>query len=76
MRGLLLVSGAFLLSVAAPAWAGRSVTDDERAQLLPAVAAGGCSGDKLEFDNGQYEVDDASATTGTCTTWSSTQGFG
>jgi hypothetical protein len=58
MRGLFLVSGAFLLLVAAPAWAGRPVTADERAKLLPAIAAEGCSG-KLEFDDGKYEVDDA-----------------
>jgi hypothetical protein len=64
MRGLLLVSGAFLLLVAAPARAGRPVTDDERAKLLPAIAAEGCSGGKLEFDDGKYEVDDATCSDG------------
>jgi hypothetical protein len=59
MRGLLFVSGAFLLLVAAPARADRPVTDDERAKLLPAIAAEGCSGGKLEFDDGKYEVNDA-----------------
>jgi hypothetical protein len=42
-----------------PAWAGRPVTADERAKLSPAIAAEGCSGGKLEFDDGKYEVDDA-----------------
>ena len=38
--------------------AGRAVTDDERAKLVSAVSAQGCSGGKMEFDDGKYEVDD------------------
>ena len=50
-----------LLVVAIPALAkDRPVTDDERAKLVAAVAAQGCSGGKMEFDDdGHYEVDDA-----------------
>jgi hypothetical protein len=58
MRNLLLASGALLL-VMVPAWASRPVTDEERAKLAPAIAAAGCSGGKLEFDEGEFEVDDA-----------------
>jgi hypothetical protein len=58
MRNLLLASGALLL-VMVPAWASRPVTDEERARLAPAIAAAGCSGGKLEFDEGKFEVDDA-----------------
>jgi hypothetical protein len=35
------------------------VTDEERAKLALAIAAAGCSGGKLEFNDGKYEVDDA-----------------
>jgi hypothetical protein len=59
MRGLLLISSAFVLLVTAPARADRSVTVNERGKLLPAIAAVGCSGGKLEFDDGRYEVDNA-----------------
>jgi hypothetical protein len=38
---------------------GRAVTDDERAKLVSAISAQGCSGGKMEFDDGKYEVDDA-----------------
>ena len=37
---------------------GRAVTDDERAKLVSAVSAQGCSGGKMGFDDGKYEVDD------------------
>jgi hypothetical protein len=49
-----------LLVVAIPALAkDRPVTDDERAKLVAAVAAQGCSGGKMELDDdGHYEVDD------------------
>jgi hypothetical protein len=64
MRSLLLASGALLMLAATSAWAGRSVTDDERAKLLQAVAAAGCSGGKMEFDDGKYEVEDAECSDG------------
>jgi hypothetical protein len=61
MRKQLLASAAFLAILATAAWAkDRPVTDDERAKLVAAVAAQGCSGGKdMEFDDdGHYEVDD------------------
>jgi hypothetical protein len=54
-----LTFGALLVLGGAPALAGRAVTDDERAKLVSAVSAQGCSGGKMEFDDGKYEVDDA-----------------
>ena len=63
MRNLLLASGALLL-VMVPAWASRPVTDKERAKLAPAIAAAECSGGKLEFDKGKFEVDDATCSDG------------
>jgi hypothetical protein len=64
MRNSLFVSGALLLLVMVPARADRPVTDEERAKLLPAIAAAGCSGGKLEFDDGKFEVDDATCKDG------------
>jgi hypothetical protein len=55
----LLTFGALLVLGGAPALAGRAVTDDERAKLVSAVSAQGCSGGKMEFDDGKYEVDNA-----------------
>ena len=55
----LLTFGAFLVLGGAPALAGRAVTDDERAKLVSAISAQGCSGGKMEFDDGKYEVDNA-----------------
>jgi hypothetical protein len=54
----LLTFGALLVLGVAPALAGRAVTDDERAKLVSAISAQGCSGGKMEFDGGKYEVDD------------------
>ena len=56
--GFLLSLAALLILASAPAWAGRAVTDEERAKLAAAVSAQGCSGGKIEFDDGKYEVDD------------------
>lgn len=65
MRYLVLVSAALLLL----AWeralaADRPLTDDERTKLLAAMQAEGCSGGQMEFDDGHYEVDDASCADG------------
>jgi Peptidase propeptide and YPEB domain len=59
MRSLFLPLAALLTIVAAPAGADRPLTDQERAKLMAAIVAAGCSGGKLEFDDGKYEVDDA-----------------
>ena len=42
----------------------RPVTDDERAKLVAAMKAEGCSGGQMEFDDGHYEVDDARCSDG------------
>ncbi|WGJ13138.1 PepSY domain-containing protein [Methylocapsa sp. D3K7] len=64
MRSLLLASGAFLMLVVTSAWAGRPVTDEEGVKLSEEVAAAGCSGGKMEFDDGKYEVEDAECSDG------------
>ena len=66
----LLTFGALLVLGGAPALAGRAVTDDERAKLVSAISAQGCSGGKMEFDDGKYEVDNA-ATMSRLTIWTS-----
>ncbi len=55
----LFIACAVITAIAVPAWAGRAVTDDERAKLVAAMAAEGCTGGKMEFDDGKFEVDDA-----------------
>lgn len=45
--------------VAAPALADRPLTEEEKVKLQSVISAQGCSGGKLEFDDGYYEVDDA-----------------
>jgi hypothetical protein len=53
-----------LIFVAVAVHADRPLTEDERAKLLSAIAAAGCSGGKLEFDDGRYEVDNARCSDG------------
>ena len=57
----LIASIAILAISALPALADRQVTEDERAKLVAAVQAEGCSGGKFEMDEDdqQFEVDDA-----------------
>jgi hypothetical protein len=57
----LLASVAVLVVVAVPARADRPVTYAERTRLVAAVAAQGCSGGEMEWDEGdqEFEVDDA-----------------
>jgi hypothetical protein len=64
MRSELLA--ALIMLVATPTLAkDRPVTDDERAKLVAAVTAQGCSGGTMEFDDdGYYEVEDASCNDG------------
>lgn len=65
MRSELLAAAAYLLLAATPALADdRPVTDDERAKLVAAVTAEGCSGGEMEFDDGHYEVDDVKCSDG------------
>lgn len=63
MRSVMLASAILFLATGA-ALADRPVTDAERARLVEAVTAQGCSGGKMEFDTstsqaGKFEVDDA-----------------
>jgi hypothetical protein len=44
---------------ATPALADRPLTEEEKVKLQSAVSVQGCSGGKLEFDDGHYEADDA-----------------
>jgi hypothetical protein len=58
----LLASVAVLVVMAIPARAAdRPVIDAERTRLVDAVAAQGCSGGKMEWDDSdqEFEVDDA-----------------
>jgi len=62
----LIVSIAALAVSALPALADRQVTEDERAKLVAAVQAEGCTGGKLEMDEDdqQFEVHGATCTDG------------
>jgi hypothetical protein len=64
MRNMLVASSALFLAIMIPAQAARTLTDEERSKLAPAIAALGCSGGKLEFDDGKFEVDDATCSDG------------
>jgi len=67
MRIQLLASTAlFMFAAAATVVAkDRPVTDDERAKLVAAATAQGCSGGEMEFDDdGYYEVEDARCSDG------------
>jgi len=55
----LFIACALAATISSPVWAGRDVTDEERVKLVAAMAAEGCSGGKMEFDDDKYEVDDA-----------------
>lgn len=57
MRKLFMVLIA--CTVATPALASRPVTEWEREKIEDALRALGCSGGKLAFDDGKFEVDAA-----------------
>ncbi|HVY57826.1 MAG TPA: PepSY domain-containing protein [Xanthobacteraceae bacterium] len=48
-----------LLATASNGFTGRPLTDDEATRLKAAMTAQGCSGGKMEFDDGKFEVDNA-----------------
>jgi len=62
----LLASVALLAAATSPVRADRPVTEVERAKLVPALAAQGCSGGKMEWDEDdrEYEVDDVRCSDG------------
>lgn len=59
MRNLLLASSAIVLLFIAPARADRPLTEEERMKIRSVMTAQGCTGGKMEFDDGSYNVDDA-----------------
>ncbi len=72
MRRVMLASAILFLATGAAVARDLPVTDAERARLVEAVAAEGCSGGRMEFDAassqasqaggariGKFEVDDA-----------------
>ena len=63
---MLLATVALLTFVTIPAKADRPVTEVERARLVAAVAAQGCSGGKMEWDESdrEFEIDDARCSDG------------
>ena len=71
MRKLLIALAATALT-ATTTLADRPVTEEERAKLIVALKAEGCSGGEMEFDDGKFEVDDARCADGRNTTSSST----
>lgn len=50
---------ALTTATATVALADRPVTEAERAKLVSALQAQGCTGGEMEFDDGEFEVDDA-----------------
>jgi hypothetical protein len=57
----ILASAAVIAAFVGTLAADRPVTDDERAKLVSAITAAGCSGGKMEWDQSdrEFEVDDA-----------------
>jgi len=62
MRGILICS-VLALSTGA-AIADRPVTQQESEQLEAALKEQGCSGGKMEFDDGKFEIDDSKCADG------------
>ena len=58
---IILISVGLMAIVTMPAKADRPVTDAERAKLIVAVVAQGCTGGKMEWDEDDrgFEVEDA-----------------
>jgi hypothetical protein len=55
LRAILILTMAAIS--ARDALADRPRTDEERTKLATAVAAQGCSGGKMEFDDGKFEAE-------------------
>jgi len=62
MRAVLIFLGLILIT--GTAMADRPVTQEESERLLAALKEQGCSGGKMEFDDGRFEVDDAACADG------------
>ena len=62
---LSVVLAAVIILLATQARAeDRPVTAEEREQLVTALQAQGCTGGKMELDDGKFEVDDAKCSDG------------
>lgn len=55
---------AVMMVLVSPALAGRPVTAEEQEKLVAALAALGCTGGEMEFDDDTYEVEDAACNDG------------
>lgn len=64
MRTIILASAILVLTASAAFADDRPLTDQERARLTEAVTAQGCSGGKMKFDDGKFEVDGAKCADG------------
>ena len=53
------IAAASMIALASVALAGRPVAEEEKAKLVAAVTTQQCSGGKMEFDDGKFEVDNA-----------------
>ncbi|QBR70380.1 hypothetical protein CU048_02800 [Beijerinckiaceae bacterium] len=56
---VLALAAILFLLVGAPAKALQPLTDVERAELRPAIAAHGCTGGKIEVEKEKYRVEGA-----------------
>ena len=63
MRVLALVC-AIVMALATPAFAERPVTAEEREKLVAALAALGCTGGEMEFDDEAFVVEEAACNDG------------
>jgi hypothetical protein len=63
MRPIVIALGLVIIG-AAPALADRPLTEVERTKLAEALKAQGCTGGRMEFDDGHFEVDDAKCADG------------
>ncbi len=64
MRMIILASTILVLTASVAFADKRPLTDQERARLTEAVTAQGCSGGKMKFDDGKFEVDNAKCADG------------
>ena len=64
MRRFFIAAMLVFLAAGTAVAADRPLTDQEKASLGQALAAQGCSGGEMKFDDGNFEVDDATCADG------------
>lgn len=64
MKLSILLSAVFILAATPVRADDRPVTAEERGQLVAVLQAQGCTGGKMEFDDGKFEVDNAKCSDG------------